>query len=161
MLQDYLHLQSQPHRDFGVWFSFGSFCVLLPTTVTPHVTPHVTPSRATRGMLPMLWWCSSPLQVDSLLGKRDSGSQGNSKPDKRVTNEFLAFIDGIQTQQGGGCGSGEMGDSRIVVIAATNTPWDLDEAALSRWVDGWVIVTCPTGPSAGQGRLPSPNWKFA
>ncbi|GLC76255.1 hypothetical protein PLESTF_001756000 [Pleodorina starrii] len=78
-------------------------------------------------------------EVDSLLGKRSSGGRHDSTPDKRVTNEFLAFIDGIQTQQAGegaageGAGAGAGGDARIVVIAATNTPWDLDEAALSRF----------------------------
>ena len=63
------------------------------------------------------------------MGKRsgqDGGPGGGgdaSSVDKRVTNEFLAFIDGIQTASA---------DNRIVVIAATNHPWDLDEAALSR-----------------------------
>ncbi|GIL88337.1 hypothetical protein Vretifemale_16306, partial [Volvox reticuliferus] len=78
-------------------------------------------------------------EVDSLLGKRSSGGPRDSNPDRRVTNEFLAFIDGIQTRQGGTSGSGgpgvggDEGDTRVVVIAATNAPWDLDEAALSRF----------------------------
>lgn len=92
-------------------------------------------------------------QVDSLLGRRSSSGLRDSMPDKRVTNEFLAFIDGIQTAAatatagaargggGGGGGGGSAGASyggsaRIVVIAATNCPWDLDEAALSRCVAG-------------------------
>ncbi|KXZ42620.1 hypothetical protein GPECTOR_130g581 [Gonium pectorale] len=94
-------------------------------------------------------------EVDSLLGKRSGGGPRDSTPDKRVTNEFLAFIDGIQTQQAG--------DTRIMVIAATNTPWDLDEAALSReaamrplrelWgrrlLEGSAAASCPnTGTNA-------------
>lgn len=62
-------------------------------------------------------------EVDSLLGKRN-GARADSAHDRRVTNEFLAFIDGIQTGRDG---------SRVIVIAATNNPWDLDEAALSRF----------------------------
>lgn len=71
-------------------------------------------------------------EVDSLLGRRGGGADGGvaadgaggGGPDKRVTNEFLAFIDGIQT---------EHGDARITIMAATNNPWALDEAALSRF----------------------------
>lgn len=102
------------------------------------------PCRACRAALAMR------TQVDSLLGRRSSGGLRDSMPDKRVTNEFLAFIDGIQTAAaaatagaargggggggGGGVGAGPSygGSARIVVIAATNCPWDLDEAALSR-----------------------------
>ncbi|MEW5298908.1 MAG: hypothetical protein WDW36_001979 [Sanguina aurantia] len=68
-------------------------------------------------------------EVDSLLGRRGGGGgrggggEGSS-PDRRVTNEFLACIEGIQ-------GASE---DRVIVIAATNHPWDLDEAALSRCV---------------------------
>ncbi|GAX78939.1 hypothetical protein CEUSTIGMA_g6379.t1 [Chlamydomonas eustigma] len=69
-------------------------------------------------------------EVDSLLGRRSGGGGGggggDSMPDKRVTNEFLSFIDGIQS---GGADS----DCRITIMAATNNPWDLDEAALSRF----------------------------
>jgi SpoVK/Ycf46/Vps4 family AAA+-type ATPase len=54
----------------------------------------------------------------------DGGPDGGASPDRRVTNEFLAYIDGIQ----GGAGN----QALVVVIAATNNPWHLDEAALSR-----------------------------
>jgi SpoVK/Ycf46/Vps4 family AAA+-type ATPase len=69
-------------------------------------------------------------EVDSLLGRRSGGGGGgggggDSVPDKRVTNEFLSFIDGIQTNGAD--------DVRITIMAATNNPWDLDEAALSRF----------------------------
>lgn len=65
-------------------------------------------------------------EVDSLLGKRagDAGSgTSGSSIDRRVTNEFLACIEGIQGSS----------DDRVIIIAATNHPWDLDEAALSRF----------------------------
>ncbi|GFR50294.1 hypothetical protein Agub_g12484, partial [Astrephomene gubernaculifera] len=94
-------------------------------------------------------------EVDSLLGRRGGSEGRDSAPDKRVTNEFLAFMDGIQTQQqqggqqgrkgqqgqgrqqpqggGGGGGGPGGGPGGVIVIAATNAPWDLDEAALSRF----------------------------
>ncbi len=68
-------------------------------------------------------------EVDSMLGRRSGmaagggGGGGDSMPDKRVTNEFLSFIDGIQSGAD---------DCRVTIMAATNNPWDLDEAALSR-----------------------------
>ena len=64
-------------------------------------------------------------EVDSLLGRRSGmaagggdggggGGGGDSMPDKRVTNEFLSFIDGIQSG---------VDDCRITIMAATNNPW--------------------------------------
>jgi SpoVK/Ycf46/Vps4 family AAA+-type ATPase len=66
--------------------------------------------------------------VDSLLGRRSGQGMpsggGGGEADRRVTNEFLSWMDGIR--------SDSSQDARVVVMAATNHPWDLDEAALSR-----------------------------
>jgi SpoVK/Ycf46/Vps4 family AAA+-type ATPase len=102
-------------------------------------------------------------EVDSLLGRRagaaGDGPGGASEASRRVTNEFLSYIDGIHTgggggPPGGGVGGGGRGDGnaaaaaadaasgRVVVIAATNAPWELDEAALSRFA-ARVLVPLP------------------
>ncbi|GBF88677.1 hypothetical protein Rsub_01576 [Raphidocelis subcapitata] len=124
-------------------------------------------------------------EVDSLLGRRSGaggdGPGGASEASRRVTNEFLSYIDGIHTGcggaseggsgggggggrgggsgrggGGGGCGRGgdgggaasssPPGGARVVVIAATNAPWDLDEAALSRFA-ARVLVPLPDAPA--------------
>jgi SpoVK/Ycf46/Vps4 family AAA+-type ATPase len=99
-------------------------------------------------------------EVDSLLGRRSGpggdGPGGASEASRRVTNEFLSYIDGIHTGAGGeGAGVGGPGGGggaaasaadaaagRVVVIAATNAPWELDEAALSRFA-ARVLVPLP------------------
>lgn len=81
-------------------------------------------------------------EVDSLLAKRGGagadGPGGAGEASRRVTNEFLAFIDGIATNtrphsSSSSAEQASMAAGRVVVIAATNAPWDLDEAALSRF----------------------------
>lgn len=94
-------------------------------------------------------------EVDSLLAKRGAagsdGPGGAAEASRRVTNEFLAFIDGIATSSAssGSSGSSSQGSSaagRVVVIAATNAPWDLDEAALSRFT-ARMLVPLPDAPA--------------
>ncbi|KAL7529593.1 LOW QUALITY PROTEIN: hypothetical protein ACHAXR_003042, partial [Thalassiosira sp. AJA248-18] len=58
-------------------------------------------------------------EIDSLCGKRD-GSISDS--DRKVLTEFLTQMDGV----GGGQGN-------VLVLAATNMPWDLDDAILNRF----------------------------
>ncbi|KAL7546489.1 hypothetical protein ACHAWF_009827 [Thalassiosira exigua] len=58
-------------------------------------------------------------EIDALCGKR-GGSIDCS--DRKVLTEFLTQMDGV----GGGQGN-------LVVLAATNTPWDLDDAVLDRF----------------------------
>ena len=111
-------------------------------------------------------------EVDSLLGRRAGGAAGGgdgpggaSEASRRVTNELLAFIDGIHSAPaaaGAGAGAAASSSSasssargggdaaagaaatppRVVVVAATNAPWDLDEAALSRFA-ARVLVPLP------------------
>ena len=59
-------------------------------------------------------------EVDGLGSKRGESSEHEAS--RRVKNELLTQIDGVGTEDG----------KHIVVIAATNRPWDLDEALRRR-----------------------------
>lgn len=58
-------------------------------------------------------------EVDSFLGQRRSSEHEAST---RVKTEFMALWDGFLTDQ----------RAHVMVLAATNRPWDLDEAVLRR-----------------------------
>eukprot|EP01136_Pigoraptor_vietnamica_P037313 Opistho-1_new@105110 len=59
-------------------------------------------------------------EIDSILGARNSNEHEASR---RLKTEFLVAFDGV----------GVSAADKIVVMAATNRPWDLDEAALRRF----------------------------
>ena len=58
-------------------------------------------------------------EVDSLCGKR---TEGENESSRRIKTEFLVQMDG--------CGKATEG---ILVMGATNTPWELDEAFRRRF----------------------------
>ncbi|KXZ51556.1 hypothetical protein GPECTOR_12g519 [Gonium pectorale] len=60
-------------------------------------------------------------EVDSLLGKRSGGSSEH-EASRKMKNEFMAHWDGLKTRQ----------KDRVMVLAATNRPMDLDEAVIRR-----------------------------
>lgn len=59
-------------------------------------------------------------EVDSILSRRKSEEHEASR---RLKTEFMVQLDGIHNQQ----------RSQVIVIAATNCPWDLDEAIIRRF----------------------------
>lgn len=59
-------------------------------------------------------------EVDSLLSHRSDNEHESSR---RLKTEFLVFLDG--------CGSGD--SDQVLIIGATNRPWELDEAARRRF----------------------------
>ena len=65
-------------------------------------------------------------EVDALLGKRSSGGREHEAT-REVKNEFMARWDSIR---GGGGGAIS---SRVMVLGASNRPFDLDEAVLRRF----------------------------
>jgi spastin len=69
-------------------------------------------------------------EVDSLLSARGSGDQDSSR---RMKTEFLVQLDGAGTSR----------EDRILFMAATNRPWDLDDALLRR-VPRRVLIPLPS-----------------
>lgn len=70
-------------------------------------------------------------EIDSLLSER---SNSEHEASRRLKTEFLIQFDGLPT--------GSTESEKIVVMAATNRPTDLDEAALRRFPKR-VYVTLP------------------
>lgn len=81
-------------------------------------------------------------EIDSIAGKRGAGSEHESS--RRVKTELLVQMDGISsTQQAEGAQSDDDPKSKVVIVlAATNFPWDLDEA-LKRRLEKRVHIPLP------------------
>jgi SpoVK/Ycf46/Vps4 family AAA+-type ATPase len=60
-------------------------------------------------------------EVDSMLAQRGSNYEGNTMI--RIKNEFMSHWDGLLSKP----------DTRVVVLGATNMPFDLDEAVIRRF----------------------------
>ncbi|GAB4821855.1 hypothetical protein N2152v2_008901 [Parachlorella kessleri] len=88
------------------------------------------------------WWAAFSLadklspcvifvdEVDALLGKRNSLKEHEAL--REMKNEFMACWDGIRAGRAG----------RVMVLGATNRPFDIDEAVLRRFTDR-VFVGLP------------------
>lgn len=72
-------------------------------------------------------------EIESLLGRR---GEGGHEALERVKTEFLVGWSDLQRAAAGATGADdEVGDaSRVLVLAATNLPWLIDEAARRRFV---------------------------
>ncbi|KAF8013357.1 hypothetical protein BT93_I1256 [Corymbia citriodora subsp. variegata] len=70
-------------------------------------------------------------EVDSMLGQRTR--VGEHEAMRKIKNEFMTHWDGLLTKQG----------ERILVLAATNRPFDLDEAIIRRF-ERRIMVGLPT-----------------
>ena len=72
-------------------------------------------------------------EIDSLLSARSSGTENEAS--RRSKTEFLIQWSDLQRAAAGRERKGGGGDaSRVLVLAATNMPWDIDEAARRRFV---------------------------
>ena len=72
-------------------------------------------------------------EIDSLLSARSSSSEHEAS--RRSKTEFLIQWSDLQKAAAGRDTKGEVGDpSRVLVLAATNVPWDIDDAARRRFV---------------------------
>ena len=94
-------------------------------------------------------------EIDSLCTGR--GQSGEHEASRRVKTELLIQIDGINSGTGGADVGGEGGGGNdgegaepkrplVMVLAATNFPWDLDEA-LRRRLEKRVYIPLPDAPA--------------
>lgn len=73
-------------------------------------------------------------EIDSMLTKRSS--QGENEAARRLKTEFLVQVDGA--------GSKGENQATVLVVGATNRPFDLDEAALRRLTKR-IYIELPDG----------------
>ncbi|CAL4909761.1 unnamed protein product [Urochloa decumbens] len=73
-------------------------------------------------------------EVDSMLGQR--ARSGEHEAMRKIKNEFMSHWDGLLSKSG----------ERILVLAATNRPFDLDEAIIRRF-ERRIMVGLPTQES--------------
>lgn len=73
-------------------------------------------------------------EIDSIMGSRNS--DGENESSRRIKNEFLIQWSSLSSAAAGNSrsGSGDDDDERVLVLAATNLPWSIDEAARRRFV---------------------------
>lgn len=64
--------------------------------------------------------CVASKQVDSLLGAR--GGSFEHEATRRMRNEFMAAWDGLRSKE----------NQKILILGATNRPFDLDDAVIRR-----------------------------
>ena len=75
-------------------------------------------------------------EIDSLAGKR--GGQNEHEASRRVKTELMIEMDGVDKK-----GDNHSELPRVIVIAASNCPWDLDEAIRRRF-EKRIYIPLPT-----------------
>ncbi|PHT46323.1 hypothetical protein CQW23_15481 [Capsicum baccatum] len=73
-------------------------------------------------------------EVDSMLGQRENPEEHESL--RKLKNEFMVHWDGLRTKD----------TERVLVLAATNRPFDLDEAVIRR-LPRRLMVNLPDAPN--------------
>ncbi len=84
-------------------------------------------SFASSQMNATVWWAT--WQVDSLLGARGGSSEHEAT--RKTRNEFMAAWDGLRSKD----------NERVLVLAATNRPFDLDDAVIRRLPRRYYVLT--------------------
>eukprot|EP00037_Helgoeca_nana_P013800 m.127517 g.127517 ORF g.127517 m.127517 type:complete len:529 (-) comp22235_c0_seq1:218-1804(-) len=75
-------------------------------------------------------------EVDSILTKR---SEGEHEASRRLKTELLIQFDGVTGSTA----------TRLLVMGATNLPWEIDEAGLRRFTKR-IYIRMPSGPDRGE-----------
>lgn len=74
-------------------------------------------------------------EIDSIMGSRNN--EGENESSRRIKNEFLIQWSSLSAAAAGSNTKNherEEDDERVLVLAATNLPWSIDEAARRRFV---------------------------
>ncbi|BAP70506.1 protein SAP1 [Kluyveromyces marxianus] len=71
-------------------------------------------------------------EIDSIMGSRNN--DGENESSRRIKNEFLVQWSSLSSAAAGKGSSATDSDDRVLVLAATNLPWSIDEAARRRFV---------------------------
>ncbi|KAK3741803.1 hypothetical protein QZH41_010451, partial [Actinostola sp. cb2023] len=82
-------------------------------------------------------------EIDSICSRR--GTDSEHEASRRVKSELLIQMDGMLTvvHSVGGASDGAEGSRNVMVLAATNFPWDIDEA-LRRRLEKRIYIPLPT-----------------
>lgn len=80
-------------------------------------------------------------EVDSMLGQRSRA--GEHEAMRKIKNEFMTHWDGLLTEAG----------ERILVLGATNRPFDLDEAIVRRFERKFILIFLVGLPSVESREL--------
>lgn len=79
-------------------------------------------------------------EIDSIAGSR--GAANEHEASRRVKTELMVQMDGVGEGGDDVESDGAAGSKTVIVIAATNTPWDLDEA-LRRRLEKRIYIPLP------------------
>lgn len=89
-------------------------------------------------------------EIDAIASTRGGG--GEHEASRRVKAELLVQMDGVGVVSSAGANS-EQGETEalknVMVLAATNRPWDLDEA-IRRRLEKRIYIPLPTTPGRKQ-----------